>query len=110
MIPNLANTLGVAMICDLDAERGKYTIGYNTAGDFTLSALGNGDLDMPSLNQHEGTMTSIDKRVNPTNAALGYGGYVLNDLANALELQASLTVDYTLQLPVASGFKPIAFD
>ena len=42
MIPNLANTLGVALICDLDEKAGEYTIGYNTAGDFTLSALGNG--------------------------------------------------------------------
>lgn len=110
MIPNLANTLGVAMICDLDAERGNYTIGYNTAGDFTLSALGNGDLDMPALNQQEGTMVSIDKRVNPTNAALGYGGYVLNDIANALGVSAKLTVDYTAQLPVSAGFKAVEFD
>lgn len=110
MIPNLANTLGVAMICDLDSERGSYTIGYNTAGDFTLSALGDGDLDMPSLNQQEGTLTSIDKRVNPTNAALTYGGYVLNDIANALGLSSKYTVDYTAQLPVDAGFKTAAFD
>ncbi|MGA9046044.1 NADH-quinone oxidoreductase subunit G [Sulfuricurvum sp.] len=110
MIPNLANTLGVAMICDLDAEGGSYTIGYNRAGDFTLSALGNGDLDMPALNQQEGTLTGIDKRVNPTNAALGYGGYVLNDIANALGITAEFTVDYTAQLPAAAGFKNIEFD
>ncbi|MDD2780784.1 NADH-quinone oxidoreductase subunit G [Sulfuricurvum sp.] len=110
MIPNLANTLGVAMICDLDGERGSYTIGYNTAGDFTLSALGNGDLDMPSLNQQEGTLTGIDKRVNPTNAALSYGGYILNDLANALGVNAKLTVDYTAQLPVEKGFSACVFD
>lgn len=110
MIPNLSNTLGVAMICDLDSERGSYSIGYNTAGDFTLSALGGGDLDMPAMNQQEGTLTSIDKRVNPTNAALGYGGYVLNDLANALGLSAKLTVSYTAELPVDAGFKAIDFD
>ncbi|DAB38641.1 MAG: ferredoxin [Sulfuricurvum sp. GWF2_44_89] len=110
MIPNLSNTLGVAMICDLDGSRGNYTIGYNIAGDFTLSALGNGDLDMPALNQQEGTLTSIDKRVNPTNAALGYGGYVLNDLANALGVNLKFTVDYTAQLPVNRGFKAMAFD
>ncbi len=110
MIPNLSNTLGVAMICDLESSRGSYTIGYNTAGDFTLSALGNGDLDMPSLNQQEGTLTGIDKRVNPTNAALGYGGYVLNDLANALGVNAKLTVDYTAQLPENRGFKTTPFD
>jgi len=110
MIPNLANTLGVAMICDLDSSRGSYSVGYNTHGDFTLSALGNGDLDMPSLNQQEGTMTSIDKRVNPTNAALSYGGYVLNDIANALGVTAKYTVDYTAQLPVNNGFKALSFD
>jgi NADH-quinone oxidoreductase subunit G len=110
MIPNLANTLGVAMICDLDSECGSYTIGYNTAGNFTLSALGNGDLDMPSLNQQEGTFTGIDKQVNPTNAALPYGGYVLNDLANALGLNAKHTVEYTAQLPLNAGFKAIDFD
>ncbi|MDO9056732.1 MAG: ferredoxin, partial [Sulfuricurvum sp.] len=110
MIPNLSNTLGVAMICDLDGSRGSYTIGYNTAGDFTLSALGGGDLDMPSLNQQEGTLSSIDKRVNPTNSALGYGGYVLNDLANALGVNSKFTVDYTAQLPENRGFKAMAFD
>jgi len=110
MIPNLSNTLGVAMICDLDSERGSYTIGYNTAGNFTLSALGGGDLDMPALNQQEGTLTNIDKRVNPTNAALAFGGYVLNDIANALGLSSKYTVDYTAQLPADAGFKATCFD
>ena len=110
MIPNLANTLGAALICDLDSAHGSYTIGYNTRGDFTLSALGNGDLDMPALNQQEGTLTGIDKRVNPTNAALGYGGYVLNDIANALGITAKFTVDYTAQLPATNGFKALSFD
>lgn len=110
MIPNLSNTLGVAMICDLDDECGSYTIGYNTAGNFTFSALGNGDLDMPSLNQQEGTFTGIDKQVNPTNAALPYAGYVLNDIANALGLNAKYTVEYTAQLPRSAGFKALDFD
>ncbi len=110
MIPNLANTLGVALICDLDESAGSNTIGYNTAGNFTLSALGGGDLDMPALNQQEGTLTSIDKRVNPTNVALAFGGYVLNDIASALGLEALLTVDYTSQLPVNRGFKAVEFD
>lgn len=110
MIPNLSNTLGVALICDLYDTRGSYTIGYNTTGDFTLSALGQGDLDMPALNQQEGTLTSIDKQVNPTNAALPYGGYVLNDIANALGLMSKNTVDYTAQLPLELGFKAVAFD
>jgi len=110
MIPNLANTLGVALICDLDEKVGDYTIGYNRAGDFTLSALGNGDLDMPALNQQEGTLTSIDKRVNPTNVAIDYTGYTLNDIASALGVSAALTVDYTVQLPVSAGFKAVEFD
>jgi NADH-quinone oxidoreductase subunit G len=110
MIPNLANTLGVALLCDLDSGVGTRTIGYNTSGDFTLSALGNGDLDMPSLNQQEGTLTSINKRVNPTNAALPYGGYTLNDIASALGVDASLTIDYTAQLPLNAGFKAVNFD
>ena len=111
MIPTLTNSLGVSQICELDDEKDDaMTIGYNVEGDFTLSALGEGDLDMPAMNQQEGTMTSINKRVNPTNAALGYGGYVLNDLANALGMNAELTIDYTETLPTAKGFKAEKFD
>jgi NADH-quinone oxidoreductase subunit G len=110
MIPNLSNTLGTALICDLDTTGGSYTIGYNTSGDFTLSALGNGDLDMPALNQQEGTLTSIDKRVNPTNVVVGFGGYTLNDLANALGFNETLTINYTKYLPVNAGFKAVEFD
>jgi NADH-quinone oxidoreductase subunit G len=110
MIPNLANTLGVSLICDLDEEAGEYTIGYNTDGDFKLSALGDGDLDMPALNQQEGTFTSINKRVNPTNVALSYGGYVLNDIANALGLSALYTIDYTKELGSIKGYQSESFD
>ena len=110
MIPTLTNTLGVSLINELSDDEGEYSIGYNTKGDFTLSALGDGDLDMPAINQQEGTLTSINKRVNPTNVAIGYGGYVLNDLANALGLDADLTVDYTAQLPTSKGFKAESFD
>ncbi len=110
MIPTLTNTLGVSLICDLDDEAGNYTIGYNAEGDFMLSALGDGDLDMPAMNQQEGTLTSINKRVNPTNAALAYEGYELNDLANALGLESELTIDYTEQLPTERGFKAEKFD
>jgi len=110
MIPPLTNSLGVALICELDDERGSYTIGYNTKGDFTLSALGDGDLDMPAINQQEGTLTSINKRVNPTNAALSYSGYELNDIANALGMSAENVIDYTISLPTESGFKAQSFD
>ena len=110
MIPTLTNSLGVSLICDLDDEEGSFSIGYNTKGDFTLSALGNGDLDMPAINQQEGTLTSINKRVNPTNAALSYNGYVLNDIANALGMNAEFTVEYTSSLPSEKGFKSVDFD
>ncbi|MCD4668625.1 MAG: NADH-quinone oxidoreductase subunit G [Sulfurimonas sp.] len=110
MIPTLTNSLGVSLINELSDDEGEFSIGYNTKGDFTLSALGDGDLDMPAINQQEGTLTSINKRVNPTNAALGYGGYELNDIANALGLNVENTIDYTLALPVAKGFKAEKFD
>ena len=110
MIPTLTNSLGVALINELSDEVGNYTVGYNVQADYTLSALGDGDIDMPAINQQEGTLTSINKRVNPTNAAIGYKGYVLNDIANALGLDATLTVDYTKELPVEAGFKAEEFD
>ena len=110
MIPPKSNALGVALICDLDDEAAGYTVGYNQPGDFRLSALGDGDLDMPAMNQQEGTLTTMNKRVVPTNAALEYGGYELNDLMNALGLGRRLTVDWTAELPVDKGFRAAAFD
>ena len=110
MIPTLTNTLGVSLICELDSQKGTYSIGYNTKADFTLSALGDGDLDMPAINQQEGTLTSINKRVNPTNAAIGYNGYELNDIANALDMKSDNIIDYTVSLPVSNGFKAQTFD
>ena len=110
MIPTLTNTLGVSLINELSEEEGKYAVGYNTKADFTLSALGDGDLDMPAINQQEGTLTSINKRVNPTNQAIGYGGYTLNDIANALGLEAQNTIDYTKELPTSKGFLSQSFD
>ena len=110
VIPSKTNSLGVSLICDLDEEKGKFSLGYNKKADITISSLGKGDLDMPALNQQEGTFTSMNKRVVPTNAALPYNGYVLNDIANALGLEAEFTVDYTVQLPVDKGFKAIEFD
>ena len=110
IVPPATNSLGVSLICSLDEKSEGYTVGYNAAGDFELSSLGNGDMDMPALNQQEGTLTNIDKRVVPTNAALDYRGYVLNDIANELGLKAKHTIDYTLQLPVKAGFKSEDFD
>jgi len=111
LIPPKTNSLGVALICDLDEEPGEYTIGYNTKGDFILSALGDGDLDMPALNQQEGTFTNIDKRVVPTNVALPYNGYVLNDLAKALGISdKEYTIEFTKELPEEKGYQSIDFD
>ena len=39
------------------------SVGYNEKADFQISALGDGALDMPALNQQEGTFVNIDKRV-----------------------------------------------
>jgi len=110
MVPPKSNSLGVALICDLDAEADGYVVGYNEPGDFVLSALGTGDLDIPSLNQQEGTLTNMNKRVVPTNAALAYGGYELNDVMTGLGLGQQLTVDWTRRLPTDKGFKSVAFD
>ncbi len=108
--PPAGNGMGISLICELDDEVKGKTIGYNVKGDFTLSAFGGGDLDMPSLIQQEGTLTSIDKRVVPINVALDYGGYILNDIANELGLKSKYTIEYTKELPLESGFKNIEFD
>ena len=104
------NSLGVALICDLDEKAGEYVVGYNAPGDFVLSSLGDGDLDMPALNQQEGTFTTLNKRVVPTNVALPFNGYLLNDLANALGVEARYTIDYTEKLPTECGFEAVRFD
>jgi len=109
-VPPAGNAMGVSLICDLDDEAEGKTVGYNVAADFTLSALGEGDLDMPALNQQEGTLTTNDKRVVPMNVALPYGGYVLNDIANALGLDAEYTIEYTKALPLEKGFEAQEFD
>lgn len=110
IVPPATNALGVSLICSLDEKTEGYTIGYNAKGDFELSNLGIGDMDIPALNQQEGTLTNIDKRVVPTNAAVSYQGYVLNDISNKLGLEAKYTIDYTSMLPVKAGFKIKAFD
>ncbi|MFT7879266.1 MAG: NADH-quinone oxidoreductase subunit G [Sulfurimonas sp.] len=110
MTPPKSNALGVAQICDLDDEATGYTIGYNENGDFRLSALGDGDLDMPAMNQQEGTFTTMSKRVVPTNAALAYGGYELNDLMKAVVGAPELTIDWTPMLPAEKGYQAVVFD
>ena len=111
IIPSQTNTLGVAQICTLSFEVSGYSVGYNTKADFELSALGDGDLDIPALNQQEGTFTNIDKKVIPTNAALAFGGYTLNEVANEiLGCDVEYTIEYTSKLPLEKGFKAIEFD
>jgi NADH-quinone oxidoreductase subunit G len=109
-VPPAGNGMGISQICDLDDTIEGSTVGYNVKGDFTLSALGDGDLDMPSFTQQEGTLTSMSKRVTSMNVVLEYGGYVLNDLANELGLNANYTIKYTKDLPIAKGFKTVEFD
>ena len=110
IIPSKTNSLGVSLICDLDESEGDYSIGYNVDGNFKLSSYEECDLEMPSLNQQEGTFTSIDKKVIPTNVAIEFNGYVLNNIANALGLTKTYTVDYTKELPSNRGFRRVEFD
>jgi NADH-quinone oxidoreductase subunit G len=110
VIPTQTNTLGVSLICNLDKENKGKSIGYNVNADFVLSCDGSGDVNMPALNQQEGTITTIDKRVVPTNVAIEFDGFVLNDIANELGFDDKYTVDYTCQLPIEKGFKIENFD
>ena len=109
--PTHTNTLGVAMICDLDnvTKEGK-TLGYNEKGDFSFSYEEYANLASASLNQQEGTFLNYDKRIVPTNAALAFEGYFLNDLANALGFNEEYTINYTKRLPINKGFSPLEFD
>jgi NADH-quinone oxidoreductase subunit G len=111
IIPTQTNTLGVSQICTLSDEETGYTVGYNEKADFELSALGDGDIDVPALNQQEGTFTNIDKKIIPTNAALAFKGYTLNEIANeVLGSDVEYTIEYTSQLPVQKGYKHLEFD
>ncbi len=109
-IPPKSNALGVAQICDLDDTCEGRVVGYNEPGDFKLSALGDGELDMPAMNQQEGTITNMNKRVVILNAALDYSGYELNDIMNRLGLGENLTVDWTSKLPIEKGYQLVKFD
>lgn len=109
-IPPAGNAMGISQICDLDDKAEGKTVGYNVQADFTLCSFGEGDLDMPSLIQQEGTLTSYERRVVPMNVALEYGGYVLNDIANELGLECEYTIDYTKELPASKGYKGVEFD
>ncbi len=105
------NTLGVSMICDLDIDNGGgKVVGYNATGEYTMGSMGSVNLPLAPLNAQEGTFVSLNKQVLPTNVAVAFGGYTLNDLANALGLSAQYTVDYTAKLPMEKGFNGAHFD
>lgn len=106
IIPSSTNTLGVSLLCDLDEKATGKTVGYNMKADIEISALGDGDLDMPTLNQQEGTFVNINKRVVPTNVAISYNGYTLKDIANnILDKKVKYTIDYTKEI-----FEKIPFE
>ena len=111
VVPNEVNTLGVSLINEIDKDEDTSdVVGYNAKGDFVISSLADADLSVPALNQQEGTFVSIDNRVLPTNVALSFNGYTLNDIALALGMTENNTVDYTKELVVYDGFKSIEFD
>lgn len=111
IVPREVNTLGVSLINSLDKdEEISDVVGYNAKGDFVISSLPGANLASPALNQQEGTVVSIDNRVLPTNAALHFEGYNLNDIANALGIYKKNTIDYTKELSPKSGFKKKNFD
>ncbi len=111
IVPTEVNTLGVSLLCDLDKDENiSNVVGYNATGEFIISSLEGADLSVPSLNQQEGTVVSIDNRVLPMNVAVAFDGYCLNDIANACGLVKENTIDYTQELQQASGFQAIPFD
>jgi NADH-quinone oxidoreductase subunit G len=111
ILPSQNNTLGVSLICDLDDEIVGKTVGYNESADFTISHNGDGDFNVPALNQQEGTFTNLDMKVVNTNAALPFDGYCLNDIANAiLDEKKKYTIEYTKELDKASEYSAVEFD
>jgi len=111
IVPSEVNTLGVSLICDLDKDEDIIdVVGYNAKGNFIISSLSFANLSVPSLNQQEGTFVNIDNKVLPTNVAVSFEGYTLNDVASACGVESANTVNYTSKLNPAAGFKDIDFD
>jgi len=111
VVPSEVNTLGVSLINTLDVDEDiSNVVGYNANGSFVISSFADADLAVPSLNQQEGTVVSIDNKVLPTNVALEFEGYNLNSLAYSFDIGKKNTVDYTRDLETNTGFKNIDFD
>jgi NADH-quinone oxidoreductase subunit G len=111
IVPTEVNTLGVSLTCDLDKDENiSNVVGYNASGEYIISSLEGANLAVPALNQQEGTVVSIDNRILPLNAAIKFDGHILNEIANALEVNKENTIDYTKELNALSGFKAVAFD
>lgn len=111
VIPTNVNTVGVSLICDLDVDNGNgNVVGYNAAGSYTIGSFGDAMLPLAALNSQEGTFVSINYQVLPTNVAVAFKGYTLNDLANTLGVKAENTIDYTIELPREKGFERKSFD
>jgi NADH-quinone oxidoreductase subunit G len=95
VVPSDINTLGASLICDLDKDEDIIdVVGYNAKGNFIISSLAYANLAVPSLNQQEGTFVNIDNKVLPTNVAVGFDGYTLNDVASACGVESENTVDF----------------
>ncbi len=111
VVPSEVNTLGVSLINTLDKDEDIIdVVGYNAKGNFAISCFEYANLSVPALNQQEGTFVNIDNRVLPTNVALSFDGYTLNDLAVACGISCENTIEYTKDLNSDAGFKNIEFD
>lgn len=111
IVPSTVNTLGCSLINTLDIDEDiANVVGYNANGSFVISSLEGADLSVPALNQQEGTFVNIDNTVLPTNVALSFDGFNLNNLASALGVHKKNTVDYTKELNKTKGFKSVDFD
>lgn len=110
LLPPTTNALGIALVCALDKEITGFSIGYNVKGNYNIGTHKDNALQMPYLNEQEGTFVNVDKRVVPFAPATPYYGYCLNDIAKTLGLEKEYTIDYTQELPLQKGFKSVAYD
>lgn len=110
LLPPSTNALGIALICELSKQGTGYSVGYNAQGNYTIGVGAENALQMPYLNEQEGTFVNVDKRVVPFAPATPYRGYELNDIAKILGLELENTIDYTAELPIEKGFKSVEYD